>query len=85
MPPPILPPEVQAGRWAFGTRLRELRKEGGLTQEALAAAAGLDRKTISRTEGGVHSLLVDQVLRIALALRVRPRELFDWPPADDRA
>lgn len=79
MPPTILPPEVLAGRHAFGARLRELRESAGFTQEALGEAAGVDRKTVSRIEGGVHSPRVDQVLLIAAALRTRPRELFDWP------
>lgn len=83
MPSTILPPEVLAGRRAFGGRLRALREAAGLTQEALGEAAGVDRKTINRIEGGRHSPHVDQVLLIAAALRARPRELFDWPAADD--
>jgi transcriptional regulator with XRE-family HTH domain len=77
--PSILPPEVLAGRHAFGARLRELRETAGLTQETLGEAAGVDRKTINRIEGGIHSPRVDHVLLIAAALNIRPRDLFDWP------
>src|SRR5947208_6684715 len=36
----------------IGRRLRELRQESGLTQEAIARAAGVSRVTISRLEKG---------------------------------
>lgn len=80
MTPTILPPdEVLAGRRAFGVRLRELREAAGLSQEALANTAGLDRKTVNRIEGGVNGPLLDQILLLAAALDQAPYELFRWP------
>ena len=41
----------------FGERLRELRKERGLTQRALAQTIGLDFTYLSKIECGVASIL----------------------------
>jgi DNA-binding XRE family transcriptional regulator len=64
-------------RAAFGRRLRELRTSAGLTQETVAFAAGTDRSYLVEIEGGQHSPGLELVLRLALALRVAPRDLFD--------
>lgn len=66
-------------RAAFGRRLRELRTAAGLTQEQVAFGAGTDRSYLVEIEGGQHSLGLDLVLRLALALGVAPRDLFDAP------
>jgi transcriptional regulator with XRE-family HTH domain len=60
----------------FGARLRELRKEAGLSQEALAHACGLDRTYIGGVERGERNVGLVNVHRIAAALKVSPRELF---------
>jgi hypothetical protein len=53
---PDLPHRLREWRSEFGTRLRAIREERGLSQEALAALAGVDRQLIYRT-----GLLHDQV------------------------
>jgi transcriptional regulator with XRE-family HTH domain len=60
----------------FGRRLRELRKEHGLTQEALAEAADLSGNYISDLELGrkVPSLTI--LVRLAQALEVGAPELL---------
>lgn len=60
----------------FGRRLRELRKERGLTQEALAEAADLSGNYISDLELGrkVPSLTI--LVRLAQALGVGGPELL---------
>ena len=73
-----LSPVVAGLRRRFGTRLRQLREEAALSQERLAEAAGLDRKTISRVETGVHSPHLDHVFLLAVALDTEVGELFAW-------
>lgn len=52
-----------------------MRLARGLSQEKLAEAAGLDRKTVNRIEQGAYSTLVDHLLLIAAALDVPLAEL----------
>jgi transcriptional regulator with XRE-family HTH domain len=47
-----------------------MREERGLSQEALAALAGVDRQLIYRTELGQTSPRMDTVVLIADALQV---------------
>ncbi|WP_328721715.1 helix-turn-helix domain-containing protein [Streptomyces sp. NBC_00247] len=68
MPTDPPPDWVPARRRVIGDRIRAARTSRGLTQEALAEAAGVDRKTISRIEQAVHSPLLDHLLVIAHAL-----------------
>lgn len=63
----------------FGLRLRELRLAKGLSQEALADAAGLDRTYVSSCERGKRNISLENVYRLASALRVKPEELLKPP------
>ena len=47
-----------------------------MTQEQLAHAAGLDRKTVNRIENGAYSPALDRIFLIADALALPPAELF---------
>lgn len=76
--PAPLPPELAADRRHFGDRLRALRTAAGLTQEQLAERAALDRKTVIRIEGGIHSPALDKVFVLARALDQPALELFRW-------
>lgn len=60
----------------FGDRIRELRKERGLSQEGLALACDLDRSYIGGVERGERNISLINIQRIADALRVSPREFF---------
>ncbi len=60
----------------FGERLRELRKEKGFSQEALALACDLDRTYIGGVERGERNISLVNIHRIASALGVASRELF---------
>ncbi|MDQ3547459.1 MAG: helix-turn-helix domain-containing protein [Chloroflexota bacterium] len=64
---------------AFGKRLRELRLAQGLSQEALAEAAGLDRTYVSSCERGKRNISLTNIHRLATALNVDPGELFQEP------
>jgi transcriptional regulator with XRE-family HTH domain len=68
--------DVQRHRWEVGRRIRDLRHAQQLTQMALADRIGVDHRTISRAENGIHAISVDQAYRIATALDVPSWRLF---------
>jgi transcriptional regulator with XRE-family HTH domain len=61
----------------FGERVRELRKEKGLSQEALALGCDLDRSYIGGVERGERNISLINIYKIAEALGVAAKELFD--------
>ncbi len=61
----------------FGKRVRSLRQESGLSQEVLAANAGIHRTYLGGVERGERNLSLKNIIRLATALGVRPGELFD--------
>ena len=63
---------------AIGQQLRSLREKKGLSQEALADAAGLDRAYCGRLERGERNFTVMNLVRLAVALGVEPGDIF--PP-----
>lgn len=60
----------------FGTRLRELRKLRGLSQESLALACDLDRTYIGGVERGERNISLLNIYKIAEALGVPASELL---------
>ena len=60
----------------FGRRLRELRKEHGLTQEALAESADLSGNYISDLELGLKVPSLTILVRLSQALDVATPELL---------
>jgi len=61
----------------LGANLRTARKQAGLSQEALAYEAEVDRAAISVYERGGRGPNLRTVLKLARALRLRPAVLFD--------
>jgi transcriptional regulator with XRE-family HTH domain len=57
--------------------VRNLRNSRGLSQEQLALAAEVDRSYISEIELAKNSASIDVLERIADALGVDPKELFN--------
>lgn len=57
--------------------MRALRESQGLSQEALAWKADSELSQISRVERGIINAGLSQVFKIAQALEVHPKELFD--------
>jgi transcriptional regulator with XRE-family HTH domain len=69
-------------RKVFGQNLRRARLEKGLSQEALALEAEVDRTYISALERGIYSATVTMVGKLADVLGVEPGSLLDrtrWP------
>ena len=60
----------------FGERLRALREESGLSQEALAAKAKLHRTHISLLERGERSARLETIEALSRALKIQPAELM---------
>ena len=56
--------------------MREIREGKGLSQEQLAAAAGLDRSFISLVERGIQSPNIVVLLKLAEVLGVSGAELI---------
>lgn len=63
-------------RLRLGRNIRRLRKERGLSQEALGDEAGIDRTYVSGVERGVRNPTITVLERFARALGVPPGELL---------
>ena len=61
---------------AFGKHLRDIRENKGLSQEKLAAEAGLDRTFVSSCERGVRNISLVNIYKLAEALNVEPGSLL---------
>jgi transcriptional regulator with XRE-family HTH domain len=61
---------------AFGAVLSDLRATRGLSQEALAYEAGLDRTFVGRVEQGVRQPTLSVIFALAKALGVAPETLI---------
>ncbi|MBN1520605.1 MAG: helix-turn-helix transcriptional regulator [Spirochaetales bacterium] len=57
-------------------RVREFRKERGLTQQELADAVGTTRQTVISVETGKYKPSVELALKMARALTARVEDLF---------
>ena len=66
-------------RKAFARNLRACRAVVGISQEALAKRAEIDRTYISALERCVYSASLDTIERIASALNVPAAELLRLP------
>jgi XRE family transcriptional regulator, regulator of sulfur utilization len=61
---------------AIGDRVRELRTEAGLSQEALAHRLRLHRNYVGLVERGERSLSLETLARVARTLGVSLAEFF---------
>ena len=62
----------------FGTRLQQLRRRAGLSQEQLADATGLTVKSVSNLECGAFGPRFDNLEKIARVLKVPVKALFEF-------
>jgi transcriptional regulator with XRE-family HTH domain len=61
----------------LGKRVRALREQRGISQEALADLAEIHRNYISQIEGGKRNLSFFNLVKIARALKVSPAKLIE--------
>ena len=60
----------------FGSNVRRIRNEAGLSQEELAFRAKLHRTYISSVERGGRNVSLENIFAIAEALKVPPGDLL---------
>lgn len=72
-------------RRALADALVAARRGADMTQAELAAAAGMSRSAIARLETAAAGIASDSLWDIAVALRIRPSELFLLAEADEDA
>jgi len=60
----------------IGKRIREIRKQKGYSQEAFAAEAQLGRTYMGRIERGEQNVSIQNLIQIALTLKVEVGELI---------
>jgi len=60
----------------FGKKIRELRKEKGISQEILADVADIDRTYISDIERGERNVSLVVIEKLAIALDIEIEKLF---------
>lgn len=69
--------EPQDPRMVFGRQLAALRKQVGLSQEALALESGLARSYLGGVERGQRNIALLNICRLAVALSVPPSKLLE--------
>jgi transcriptional regulator with XRE-family HTH domain len=62
---------------SFGQRVRQLRQDKGLSQEAFGGACGLDRTYISGIERGKRNVSLRNIEVIARALGISLSQLME--------
>lgn len=62
---------------ALGAEIRRARAGIGLSQEALAVDAGLDRSYVGGIERGEHNITMMNIAKIADALKLKPSTLLE--------
>lgn len=72
----ILVVEAREARSILAANLRAERKTRRLSQEALAALASLDRSYVSAVERSEHNISIDNIGKLAKALKVSVAALF---------
>ena len=61
---------------SFGDVLRELRRQRGLSQEALALEAGVERNYVSLLERGKNSVSIRVMFKLCAVLKVAPSDFL---------
>ena len=61
----------------LGERIKQLRKEAGISQEKLAELAGLDRTYINSVENGRRNISIINMEKICIALEISLSDFFN--------
>jgi transcriptional regulator with XRE-family HTH domain len=72
-------------RPVFAANMRRLRNERGMSQEALANLADVNRSYLARLEAGWHYVGLELIEKLAEALEVEPAELLKLPAKRTRS
>jgi transcriptional regulator with XRE-family HTH domain len=62
----------------FGLRLRQLRKEKGLSQEQLMMSTGIHRTYLSEVERGIRNISIVNIYKISSMLDIDIMEMFNF-------
>jgi len=74
---PRVKPSPETLRQVFARNVRLVRTNAGMSQEAMAAEAQLDRTFIGSLERGERNISIDNIERLARVIAVPPHELLD--------
>lgn len=74
----------QALLLSFGAHLRALRKQQGLSQQALADEADISWPTVQRVEAGTQSATLEVLAALAQALGLSLSELLRFTEAEQK-
>ena len=67
-------------RKLFGKKLRSIRKERGMTQEAFAELLGISVDFLSMVERGLSAPSFESIEAFSITLGVPIRDFFDFAP-----
>ena len=65
-----------------GKRIRELRNEIGISQEALANKAEIDRTYVTDVENGRRNISIENLEKLINALEIPFKDFFNAPNFD---
>lgn len=68
--------QLNTTRRKFGQKIRLLRTQNGYSQEDFADECGLHRTYIGGVERGERNISLDNITKIAAALKMEIKELF---------
>jgi transcriptional regulator with XRE-family HTH domain len=71
-----MPPKKSDANRKLGDAIRAIRSEQGLTQEAFAGMAGIDRSYYGALERGEFNMTVDTLVAVANGLGTPAAELW---------
>ena len=63
---------------SLGNNLKKIRKDKKVSQETLSYDANIPLSQIGRIERGEINTTVDTIFKIAKALEIEPKDLFDF-------
>jgi len=63
----------------LGIHVRQIREKKGLSQQDLADDCGITQNQVGRIERAEINTTIKTLVKIANALDVEPKELFDFP------